>query len=179
MCVSVQRQKVNYNVNQLTKKAWKRQDGPTSMRVPPDAVYPGEDDYTEALLNIQSRNSEDATGRVSLSWQYSIDNGLHMPQLHPDKNSHSLMLLEQSRWKSEAISAIRWRGLVIACQTCCEAYVMSRNQEAYEPTREKSMQAIGVSVTMAHVLRAGCFLTSFCIAVARAAPNPCAVRQGE
>ena len=72
----VQRQKVNYNVNQLTKKAWKRQDGPTSMRVPADAVYPGEDDYTEALLNIQSRNPEDSTGRISLSWQCPIQNGL-------------------------------------------------------------------------------------------------------
>jgi hypothetical protein len=92
--VWVQRQKVNYNVNQLTKKAWKRQDGPTSMRVPADAVYPGEDDYTEALLNIQSRNPEDSTGRVSLSWQHSIDNGLLMAQLHPDQNSHSLILLE-------------------------------------------------------------------------------------
>ena len=60
----VQGQKVNYNVNQMTKKAWKRQDGPTSMRVPADVVYPAEDDYTEALLNIQSRNPEDSTGTV-------------------------------------------------------------------------------------------------------------------
>lgn len=64
------------------------------MRVPADAVYPGEDDYTEALLNIQSRNPEDSTGMVSLSWQHSIVNGLLMPQLHPGQDTHSLMLLE-------------------------------------------------------------------------------------
>lgn len=91
LLVWVQGQKVNYNVNQMMKKAWKRQDGPTSMRVPADAVYPAEDDYTESLLNIQSRNPEDSTGTVYHSLGiFLLTRGFSIPQLHFDQNPHSI-----------------------------------------------------------------------------------------
>lgn len=54
----VQGQKVNYNLKQLTKKAWKKEDCSTSTRVPAGAAYPPEDDCTDALLRVQHPAAE-------------------------------------------------------------------------------------------------------------------------
>ena len=61
--ITVQGQKVNYNLKQLMKKAWKKpQDYSTSTRVPASAAYPPEDDCTDVLLRVQHPSAEPATG---------------------------------------------------------------------------------------------------------------------
>jgi len=61
-CLNVQGQKVNYNLKQLTQKAWKNQDESTSARVPANAPYPAEDDYTDALFRVHQHSHEHLTG---------------------------------------------------------------------------------------------------------------------
>ena len=61
----MQGQKVNYNLKQLMKKAWKKpQDYSTSTRVPASAAYPLEDDCTDVLLRVQHPSAEPAPGAL-------------------------------------------------------------------------------------------------------------------
>ena len=61
----MQGQKVNYNLKQLAKKAWKKADYSTSTRVPASAAYPPEDDCTDVLLRVQYPATEPAPGVLS------------------------------------------------------------------------------------------------------------------
>ena len=56
----MQGQKVNYNLKQLTKKAWKKLTHSTALLVPADDAYPAEDDCTGCstrLLRLQQVHS--------------------------------------------------------------------------------------------------------------------------
>ena len=55
--MSLQGQKVNYNLHKLTQRAWKGTGALAATQLPPDMDFPGEDDYTGSLLRVQAHCS--------------------------------------------------------------------------------------------------------------------------
>jgi hypothetical protein len=143
-----------------------------SMRVPADAAYPAEDDYTEALLKIQLRSPEDGTGGVQHTFGTSkMTIGLPVAELHPDRNRHVHMMRNFVPVEgTDCISADTTHLCVLTRVVSCMSGMMCRNQGTCKPTLKSS--SLRQPVMMAYILLADFSMTSFCSAVARTTPDP-------
>ena len=59
--MSLQGQKVNYNLHKLTQRAWKGTGALAATQLSPDMDFPAEDNYTGSLFRVQAHCSERPT----------------------------------------------------------------------------------------------------------------------